>query len=168
MIFDGRSAAFGSAFPWRRDLRFQSKGVTVNRADWQRTADEKLRDAHSLLAAGRWASAYYLAGYAVECGLKACILVRLATAPELVFEVRGFSEKCWTHDAEKLVELAGVKAIRDADVAVNSALEYNWVLAKDWNENSRYDPKSQTDAENLYNAIADPTNGVMQWIRVRW
>ena len=31
-------------------------------------------DARALLAAGCWAGAYYLAGYALECALKACIL----------------------------------------------------------------------------------------------
>ncbi len=31
-----------------------------------------MRDAEVLLDAGQWSGAYYLAGYAVECGLKAC------------------------------------------------------------------------------------------------
>lgn len=45
----------------------------MNRIEWQRIAEERARDAEALLAAGQWSGAYYLAGYAVECGLKACI-----------------------------------------------------------------------------------------------
>ncbi|MSU78452.1 MAG: HEPN domain-containing protein [Gemmataceae bacterium] len=45
----------------------------VNRTQLQQLAQERVRDADSLLKAGQWSGAYYLAGYAVECGLKACI-----------------------------------------------------------------------------------------------
>jgi hypothetical protein len=79
----------------------------VNRQDWQQIAEEKLLAAGALLGASQWAAAYYLAGYSVECGLKSCILNRLASSPELIFEKKTFSEKCWTHDIVALVELAG-------------------------------------------------------------
>ncbi len=39
----------------------------------QSLADERLGDAKVLLASNRYGGAYYLVGYAVECGLKACI-----------------------------------------------------------------------------------------------
>jgi hypothetical protein len=81
----------------------------LNRADWQRLAEEKILAANALLAALQWAAAYYLAGYAIECGLKSCILVRLAASPEIIFDGRKnkrFSESCWSHDIEALVELA--------------------------------------------------------------
>jgi HEPN domain-containing protein len=45
----------------------------MNRTDLQILAEDRLKDAEVLLAKGRFAAAYYLAGYAVECGLKACI-----------------------------------------------------------------------------------------------
>ncbi len=51
----------------------------MDRADFQRLALDHIADAKALLAARRWGGAYYLAGYAVECGLKACILVRVAS-----------------------------------------------------------------------------------------
>jgi HEPN domain-containing protein len=43
----------------------------VNRQEARQLADEWVVDAKLLLDAGRWHAAYYLAGYAVECGLKA-------------------------------------------------------------------------------------------------
>ena len=45
----------------------------MNRRDFRRLAEEQLRDARVLMAGRRYAAAYYLAGYAIECGLKACV-----------------------------------------------------------------------------------------------
>src|SRR5262249_32127022 len=43
------------------------------RSDFQQLADVRIDEAAVLLAQGKFDGAYYLAGYAVECGLKACI-----------------------------------------------------------------------------------------------
>jgi hypothetical protein len=141
----------------------------VNRADWQRIAEERLLAAEALLVADLYASAYYMAGYAVEGGLKSCILVRVASAPEVLFQKDGnkFSIGCWTHDIEKLVKLADLEAIRDADSAVNASLDANWKIVAKWDEKSRYVVKTQAEAEALYNAIAE-RDGVMPWLRMRW
>jgi len=77
----------------------------MNRAHWQLLAEERARDAQALIAASHWSGAYYLAGYAVECGFKSCVLRRLATAPELIFSEKQFSVKCWTHDLADLLDL---------------------------------------------------------------
>jgi hypothetical protein len=120
------------------------------------------------LAAHNWPSAYYLAGYAVECGLKSCILARVAIAPEVIFLEKRFSEKCWTHEIEELVKLSGLEATRATDIGANPALGANWLMAANWNERSRYQMKTQAEAEGLFIAIEDNVNGVMQWIRARW
>jgi len=64
----------------------------MNRLDLQQLAWERSGDAQELLAAGRWSGAYYLCGYAVECGLKACIakLSRLHDFPGVISLVRRF------------------------------------------------------------------------------
>jgi hypothetical protein len=56
----------------------------VNRADFQTLADIRLAEARDLLALNppRPDGAYYLAGYAVECALKACI-------------ARGYAQHDW-------------------------------------------------------------------------
>lgn len=138
----------------------------MTRADWQQIAEERLLAAQALLAAHNWPSAYYLAGYAIECGLKSCILAQLA--PEVIFLEKRFSEKCWTHEIEELVKLAALEAPRATDISANAALGSNWLIVANWNERSRYQMKSQPEAEALCNAIADNVNGVMQWIRARW
>ena len=52
----------------------------MTRADFQKLANERVADARALLAARRWGGAYYLAGYAVECGLKSCVIAFVFTS----------------------------------------------------------------------------------------
>ncbi len=49
----------------------------MNRVQAREFAEAWVIDAKVLLDAGRWHAAYYLAGYAVECGLKACVLAHI-------------------------------------------------------------------------------------------
>lgn len=140
----------------------------MNRLEWQQMAERWLVDAKILLDNHRWSTAYYVAGYAVESGLKACILKRLAAEPELIFESRRFSENCWTHSLQELLKLAGLEAARAIDAAGNPDFAWNWTVAKDWTEQSRYANTTHHNAKKLYAAIADKPNGVMQWIRGRW
>ncbi len=153
------------------DTAFLEGNSIVNRADWQEIAEGKLFAAEALLAASQWSAAYYMAGYAIECGLKSCILVRLAGSPEVIFEnkkSKKYSENCWTHNVEELVELAGLKPDRDTAVVATPALATNWAIVSKWNEETRYQVKTEPEARELYNAITDPVNGVMQWIKARW
>ena len=80
----------------------------VARADFQQLADVRLREAKALLDLGMWDGAYYLAGYAVEVALKACIIKAVMATD--AFPEKKFSENCWTHDLEKLIVLAGLSA----------------------------------------------------------
>jgi HEPN domain-containing protein len=85
-------------------------------------AEERVRDAAALLSTRRWSAAYYLGGYAVECGLKACVVAYVKRNADVIFRERRYSEKCWTHDIEELVQLAGLSPERDADASLNSVL----------------------------------------------
>jgi HEPN domain-containing protein len=140
----------------------------MNRADLHRLANERIADAKALLAAGRWSAAYYMAGYAVECGLKACILARMAAAPEIPFEDKRYSEKCWTHNLSQLVDLAGLKATLAADAAADPDLEANWDTVRWWRESSRYERRTKVIAKAFCEAIADKKHGVMTWIKRYW
>jgi HEPN domain-containing protein len=140
----------------------------VNRALAQQLADERVREAQALLAAGCWSGAFYVAGYAVELALKSCILVRVGAAPELLFEDRRFSERCWTHNLELLLATANLEADLAAAGVANPALDDSWETVKGWDESSRYETRSQTEAEDLFRAITDLTHGVLPWLKVRW
>lgn len=45
----------------------------MNRADLQNLAELRINEAKLLLDRGFYQGAYYVAGYAIECALKACI-----------------------------------------------------------------------------------------------
>lgn len=140
----------------------------MNRAEFQRLANERILDAKVLLTAKRWACAYYVAGYAVECGLKACLLARIEGAVEVVFTDRKFSEKCWTHNLAQLIELAGLSAVFASDLKANPELQDHWTITKNWNESRRYRRTTKIEAKALYKAIADKNHGILPWIKARW
>src|SRR5262249_27924968 len=104
----------------------RTRAAAVNRLEWEQLAERWLKDAKAMLAARRWSAAYYVAGYAVECGLKACVLARVAGEAEVIFADRRYSEKCWTHDLLELVKLAGLEGARQGDMATNAVLRKNW------------------------------------------
>ena len=137
----------------------------MNRNDLQLLAHERVRDADVLLQAGQWSGAYYLAGYAVECALKACIarLTNLHDYPD-----KAFAVKCFTHNIETLVDAADLIEVRNAELQANVPLGKNWILVKNWNESSRYSMWSEAQARVLYAAVNDPATGVFPWIVARW
>lgn len=139
----------------------------MNRAEFQELAELRIDEAGVLLAAGKWDGAYYLAGYTIECGLKACILARVEREGA-IFEDKKFSEKCWTHRFDELLALAGLETARTAEAVSKPRFETFRRLAEKWREDARYRRIPQVDADELYRAISDPTDGVMQWIRSRW
>ena len=55
---------------------FATKVASMYRSDFQKLAEDRIADAGALFEAHRYDAAYYLAGYAVECALKACIAKR--------------------------------------------------------------------------------------------
>jgi HEPN domain-containing protein len=138
----------------------------VTRIYWQQLAEDRLSDAEVLLQNQRWAAAFYLAGYAVECGLKACVLVRLANNPEVIFETRQFD--CWIHDIEALVRRAGLESVRLAATQADNILERNWNLVRTWREDSRYRIRTEPEARDFFNAVFDSQSGVMTWVRKYW
>ena len=78
----------------------------MTRHDFQELAEIRLRDARTLLRAKCYDGAYYLAGYAVECALKACVARRIK---RYEFPDRDFVRKAYTHDLTDLARLAGIE-----------------------------------------------------------
>lgn len=139
----------------------------MNRSDFQQLAELRIVEAQALLKLSVPMSdgAYYLAGYAIECALKACIAKKYAAGE---WPDKKFVVDCHTHEILTLVKLAQLETLRKADNLVNPNLELNWNIVKDWSENSRYERHSLAEAEKLYNAITHSTDGVLPWIRNHW
>jgi HEPN domain-containing protein len=138
----------------------------MNRNHFQQLADVRIDEAAVLLAQGKIDGAYYLAGYAVECGLKAC-LARRTNQHDFPPKPK-FIHDYYSHDIERLLKTADLTAQRDADAAADPDLEANWGMVKDWSEESRYERKTQAQAQQLIAAITDAAHGVLPWIKQRW
>lgn len=141
----------------------------ITRADFQQLADTRLKEAKALLDLGMWDGAYYLAGYAVEVAVKACIIKAvLATDAAFLFQDKKFAERCWTHEIEKLIELAGMIPARNAAAIADADFSKNWGIAKDWSEQTRYHRITEEEARALYRAVSELTHGVLPWIKTQW
>ena len=147
----------------------------MNRLDLQQLAETRLADAKALLQAGQYDGAYYMAGYAVECALKACIAKRTQQHDFPPFD----ASKSYTHNLSELVKICGfadvvgkerlekIKSSRNAPPL--TATEINWLTVYVWNVERRYELKApRTEAEELILAIEEPKDGVLQWLRLRW
>jgi HEPN domain-containing protein len=137
----------------------------MNRIDLQRIAVAHLDAAKSLIESRHWGPAYYLAGYSVECGLKACIARQFR---EYDFPDRQTVIDSYTHDLGKLVRTAGLsKELRLAEDA-SDFFKLNWTTVKDWSAESRYEDRSQSRATGIITAIDAKPNGVLEWITQHW
>jgi HEPN domain-containing protein len=131
-------------------------------------AEERLKDAEVLFAGGRWAFAYYVAGYAVECALKACPLKRMVIAGWVFDEDVKRVDECRTHEFDKLIRISGMLDDLKQETRRNAAFLDHWEIVTQWKVKNRYDEKAEGEARKLIAATTDEPNGVMTWIRNFW
>jgi hypothetical protein len=139
--------------------------VGVNRKDFQSLARTRLAEAKTLLAADRFDGAYYLAGYAIECALKACIARRTQRHD---FPDKKSVDASHTHNLRDLVKVANLELVRLEEVKRDPAFGDNWDLVQEWSEQSRYRRVGAGMSQALVNAIGDRKHGVMAWITRHW
>jgi len=137
----------------------------LNRTDLQRISEQRLREAKILLDAEAYPGAFYLAGYAVECALKSCIAKKFK---EHEFPDGDFVNSIYSHKLDQLLRHAGLEHEPEITVGSKSQLWEYWSYVKTWNESKRYEEPTPEEAKELYWAIADPTDGVLQWLKERW
>lgn len=110
-------------------------------------AEERILDAKALLDGGRWAFAYYAAGYAVECGLKSCVLARMIHTA-WVFQEKWKAQDCLTHDFNELINLAGLMAELNAQLKAGGDFVTHWGTAVKWKVDDRY--RAPTEMERRW------------------
>jgi hypothetical protein len=141
-------------------------------------AEERIKDAKALLDGGRWEFAYYAAGYAVECGLKSCLLARMIHTA-WVFEEKWEAKVCRTHDFGTLIDLAAMRNDLNNRLATSAAaappggppggaFAAYWGTAGKWTVESRYQPRTEAEARGLHEAITHDPDGVLLWIKNFW
>jgi hypothetical protein len=136
----------------------------MNRADFQGIARIRLKEAKNLFNNGHYDGAYYLAGYAIECALKACIAKKTR---KYDFPDKRTVNDSYDHNITKLVGVAGLD-LQLQQQLMNPQFVIMWTIVKDLNEISRYETQSFLKARDLLNAISDRRNGVFQWIKRYW
>lgn len=105
----------------------------MSRAELQQLAQDRVEDAQALLAAGRWAGAFHLIGYAAEAGLKSCILAYIERTGNIFKDRKSLDsiKDCWTHDLGKLVDIADLKQELEDTLKANPAFAKFWAVAKE-------------------------------------
>ena len=142
----------------------------MHRQELRDLADVRLKEAVALFDAGLFSGSYYLAGYSVECALKACIANSIEAH---VVRAKKFENAFYTHNLVNLATTAGLFRIDTLDLPGTDAeladrIGVNWTTAKDWNEDSRYKLWTEKDANDLIKAIDDSEAGILTWLKTRW
>lgn len=125
----------------------------------------RLREARALLGLGLNDGAYYLAGYAVECGLKACIAKRTLRYD---FPDRKLVLDSYLHAPRELLRTARLTSELEARATADSQFRANWELITQWSAESRYNVHSREDADALVAAVGERRHGLIAWIKRYW
>jgi hypothetical protein len=137
----------------------------VTRRDLQLLAQIRLQEAQALLKAGLPSGAYYLAGYSVECALKACIAKR---TQRYDFPDKASVIASYDHDYQKLIKVAKLESEFSDQTKRDPNFKIYWELVQQWSEQSRYRTHDPQAAQALVDAIVNEKHGVMKWLKRRW
>lgn len=135
----------------------------LKRAEWKQQCIAHSSAARSLIAAGRFSSAYYLAGLAVECALKAKIAraFKASTWPK-----KAFVNSIHDHNITKLVGLADLESELATKCGTASFKNY-WKTVSGWKNESKYEQWSEAEARDMVRASLGQS-GVVSWIKKHW
>jgi len=106
-----------------------------------RSADERWTEAQILRRADRTTAAIYLAGYAIECMLKALILEGLPekSRNSVLSSFRGRQAHDFQWLRDRYILNGGAKPPKD--------INRQFTLVEDWSTEIRYDPKKVAGSE---------------------
>ena len=116
----------------------------LTRITLQRLARARLQDAQTLWQEKRYDAAYYLAGYAIECALKAWIAKQ---TPRHAFPDKDRVNRAHQHKLAELLALVGDRALFDAELRADPKLEDDWSNVQRWSPASRYELQTGTRLE---------------------
>ena len=137
----------------------------MNRIDLHRLANARLAEANALFIAGHPSGAYYLAGYTVECALKAVIAL---TTQQHDFPDKKRANDSHVHDLKKLIEVAKLATDLDIMRRQNEDFSENWRVVTEWSEASRYAFYDDAKARFMLHAVGSEPKGVLRWITRFW
>nr|WP_295923483.1 HEPN domain-containing protein [uncultured Dyadobacter sp.] len=129
-------------------------------------AIERLEEAELLFLTKYYRGAYYLAGYAVELGLKAVACQKLNVE---IFDKRKvpthIAKSFMIHDLSNLLILSGLSRQLELKTQQDAAFAKDWSKVVDWSEQRRYD---FTCRQSTVKQFIISVKKVMQWIKQHW
>lgn len=127
---------------------------------------ERLEEAELHYSNKFFRGAYYLAGYAVELGLKAVACQSLGVEIFEKKKVPGHIAKSFMiHDLQDLVILSGLSSELDFLTQNDPVFAKNWSKVVDWSEQRRYDTGCR---QHLVRQFISSVKKVMLWISQHW
>lgn len=138
----------------------------MNKNDLEELVYIRIKEAKALLDAESYQGAYYLAGYSLECAIKACIAKQVK---QYDFPNLELAKNSYSHKLMDLLGVAGLKQKLREQEGLDQNFQLNWAVAKDWNEKARYESRvEEKKAWDLYLAITDDQSGILAWLKTYW
>ena len=135
----------------------------MNKSELESLATIRIKEAKILLTADCYQGAYYLAGYALECLLKAHIAKQVK---EFDFPDKKLANDSYTHKLTDLVITAGLKQKLTEQEKQSKEFKLNWAIVIEWSEESRYKfAITKQEAQDLFTAITDNESGILPWLK---
>jgi HEPN domain-containing protein len=141
--------------------------VASDRTLLQQLAELRLAEAKILARERQFSGAYYVAGCAIECAIKARIAAQFR---ENEIPDKTLVNRIYTHDLVELLRLAGLEAELDIARKNDTALNQRWSIVQNWNEQARYSLWTEEQAADIIDAIdgVAGAGGLFQWLSARW
>ena len=137
----------------------------MTRKDLQQISRIRLKEAKALLDSGMWDGAYYLAGYSIECALKACIA---KGTQRCEFPDKKRVDSSHSHNLLELLRIAGLEHALVQAETDDPQFRNKWDTVRLWSEQSLYKRNSAKSAKELLAAIDEKGNGVFKCIQLHW
>ena len=129
-------------------------------------SDRYLESAKALIEEGHYSTGYYLAGYSVECLLKALICKGVQPTE---FPPRDTNKTHYTHSYETLLKTARLQDALRFDTSRFPILNGSYLVLKDWEPAElRYDPTATPEKKARdFVAAIDTPGGFPSWLKQR-
>lgn len=131
--------------------------LKIDYSTFKDLSEARIREAAVLFNEGLYNGAYYLAGYSIECALKAFYCKQMQFPPKDV-------SRLYNHNLNELSESCGLREELNNAMKDDKVLAASWGVASGWSEEARYKIWNKQKAEEILDAINNPQNGVLTWI----
>jgi HEPN domain-containing protein len=141
--------------------------MAYERTLFRHLAQLRLDEAKILVRERQFSGAYYVAGYAIECALKAHIAAQFR---ENEIPDKSLVDRVYTHKLPDLLKLAGLEKPLELERQNDPELDRRWSIVKNWTEQARYTVWNEEQATAMIDAVDGDgkRGGLFRWLSARW